>query len=102
MSAQKVNYSAELTAQIVTSYESGATLEQIAQESGKSVRSLRAKLSQLGVYKTTGAVARKATGVTREKIVWAIEAKLNMPEGSLSSLTTAKKGELEALLQAVK
>ena len=102
MSAQKVNYSVELTAQIVSSYENGVALEQIAQESGKSVRSLRAKLSQLGVYKTTKPAAKKSTGVTREKIVGAIEASLNMPEGSLSSLTTAKKGELEALLKAVK
>lgn len=101
--AQKVNYSAELTAQIVSSYENGVAIEQIAQESGKSVRSLRAKLSQLGVYKTTKTAAKNpSAGITRAKLVRLLEQKLGMEEFDLQSLESAKKDQLEALVLAIK
>ena len=100
--ATQPNYSPELVAKITADYESGTDIEQISKDSGKSVRSLRAKLSQLGVYKTASKNPTKSGGVTREKIVRVLEETLNLTEDSLSSLESAKKGELEMLLQAVK
>jgi hypothetical protein len=57
------NYTPEQTVELVTGYQSGKTVEQLAETLGKTVRSVVAKLSREGVY-----VAKsKATGVARVK-----------------------------------
>ena len=45
-----VNYSDELTAKVISDYQEGVELDTIADEIGKSVRSVRAKLVREGVY----------------------------------------------------
>ena len=42
---KQVNYSAEMTAQIVDQYQQGVEIESIADSIGKSIRSVRSKLS---------------------------------------------------------
>ena len=44
--ATTVNYTAEQTAKLVADYKAGVTVEQLAQEMGKTVRSIVAKLSR--------------------------------------------------------
>jgi len=44
------NYTAEATAKIIADYQSGLTVEQIAEAIDKSVRSVRSKLVREGVY----------------------------------------------------
>jgi len=44
------NYTAEATAKIIADYQSGMTVEQIAEAIDKSVRSVRSKLVREGVY----------------------------------------------------
>ena len=45
-----VNYSDELTAKVISDYQEGVELDTIADEIGKSVRSVRSKLGREGVY----------------------------------------------------
>ena len=45
-----VNYSAELTAQIIEDYQNGSSVEEISSAIGKSLRSVRSKLVREGVY----------------------------------------------------
>ena len=50
MAEKAVNYTAEQTAVMVSDYQSGVGVEQIALSLGKSVRSVVAKLSREIVY----------------------------------------------------
>ena len=45
-----VNYSKEMTAKVISDYQKGIDLGAIADEIGKSVRSVRSKLVREGVY----------------------------------------------------
>ena len=45
-----VNYSKEMTAKVISDYQEGIDLDAIADEIGKSVRSVRSKLVREGVY----------------------------------------------------
>jgi len=45
-----VNYSKEMTAKVISDYQKGIDLDAIADEIGKSVRSVRSKLVREGVY----------------------------------------------------
>ena len=45
-----VNYSEEMTAKVISDYQDGVDLDAIADEIGKSVRSVRSKLVREGVY----------------------------------------------------
>ncbi len=45
-----VNYTDELTAKVISDYQEGVELDAIADEIGKSVRSVRSKLVREGVY----------------------------------------------------
>ena len=57
------NYSEELTAKVISDYQEGIDLDAIADEIGKSVRSVRSKLVREGVY-----VAKpKATTAKRDE-----------------------------------
>ena len=49
--AKLPNYSAETTARIISDYEAGVSIEDIAISIEKSVRSVRSKLVREGVYK---------------------------------------------------
>ena len=61
--ATKTNYTAEQTAQLVSAYQAGETVETLAAQLGKSTRSVVAKLSREGVYKAK----TRATGLPRVK-----------------------------------
>jgi len=45
-----VNYSEEMTAKVISDYQEGIDIDAIADEIGKSVRSVRSKLVREGVY----------------------------------------------------
>ena len=47
---KNVNYTPEMTAQIVSDYEAGVSVDEIAEAINKSVRSVRSKLVREGVY----------------------------------------------------
>ena len=103
MAATKVvNYTSEQTKQVVEDYAAGVSVEQIADQMGKSVRSIVAKLSREGVYKK-----KEYVGKTGEKPVKkdahadAIGAILQLTESDTESLTKANKSALRAIFEAL-
>lgn len=102
MTAKVVNYTPEQTAQMVTDYRAGVSVETIAQNLGKTVRSVVAKLSREKVY-----VAKTYVSKTGEPVVKkdahadAIGAILRLPENDIESLTKANKSALKAIFEAL-
>ena len=100
--AKSVNYTPEQTQQIIADYAAGQTVETIAQNLGKSVRSIVAKLSREGVYKKkeyktkTGEIV-----VKKDAHADAIGAILQLPENDIESLTKANKTALRAIFEAL-
>jgi len=73
--AQKVNYTSEMTTQIVDSYTAGMDIAEIADSIGKTVRSVRSKLVREGVYKAAPKKAgRKVEGPTKKELLREIES----------------------------
>ena len=73
--ARKIIYSPELTGQIVSAYQAGTAVEEIAETIGKSVRSVRSKLVREGVYVAKEKVAtRKVEGPTKKEILRDLDA----------------------------
>ena len=102
MADKAVNYTAEQTAVMVSDYQSGVGVEQIALSLGKSVRSVVAKLSREKVYvaktyttKTGEAVAKK------DAVADAIGAVLMLTEAETESLTKANKTALAKIFAAL-
>ena len=91
-----VNYTAELTAEVVNSYKAGETVEAIAERVGKSVRSVVAKLSREGVYKAK-AKAEANERVTKAKLVEVIAGRYGVEAEALESLEKASKEALVIL-----
>ena len=72
--AKTVNYSAELTNAIVAQYEAGVSVESIAADIDKSVRSVRSKLVREGVYVAASKpTARKSNEPTKKELLIELE-----------------------------
>ena len=100
--AKTVNYTPEQTAQMVADYNQGITVEQIAENLGKSVRSIVAKLSREGVYQKK--VYKTKTGeavVKKNDHADAIGAILRLSEPEIDSLTKANKSALAKIFEAL-
>jgi hypothetical protein len=97
-----LNYTPEQTAQIVSDYQNGITVESIAQNLGKSARSIVAKLSREGVYKKKERVTKNGEPVIKKDAhADAIGAILRLPENDIESLTKANKSALRAIFEAL-
>jgi hypothetical protein len=102
MTSKVVNYTPEQTVQMVADYTAGVSVETIAQNLGKTVRSVVAKLSREKVY-----VAKTYVSKTGEPVVKkdahadAIGAILRLPENDIESLTKANKSALKAIFDAL-
>ena len=73
--AKTVNYSAELTNAIVAQYEAGVSVESIAADIDKSVRSVRSKLVREGVYVAKPKpTARKSNEPTKKELLIELES----------------------------
>ena len=79
------NYSAEMTADVVARYVAGETVEAIATAVGKSTRSVVAKLSREGVYKSK-AKAKTEVRVTKDELVSRIAEHIGVAEETIDSL----------------
>jgi hypothetical protein len=80
----------------------GATVEQIAEKLGKSVRSVVAKLSREGVYKKKEYKTKNGEAVVKKDAhADAIGAILGLPENDIESLTKANKSALKAIFEAL-
>ena len=95
-----VNYTQEVTADIVARYVAGEAVEAIAQAVGKSTRSIVAKLSREGVYKSKARVKGEAR-VTKDELVAKIAEHIGVAEDTIDSLEKATAGTLKIVLAAL-
>jgi hypothetical protein len=99
---KSINYTPEQTAQIISDYQSGLSVEIIADNVGKTVRSIVAKLSREKVY-----IAKEYKTKTGESAIKkdthadAIGAILRLPENDIESLTKANKNALKVIFEAL-
>lgn len=100
--AKAVNYTAEDTIALVTSYQAGETVEALAERFQKSVRSVVAKLSREGVYQKKEYKTKNGEKVVKKDAhADAIGAILGLPENDIESLTKANKAALRAIFEAL-
>jgi len=106
MTDKTKNYTDEQTAEIVALYEARETdnktiVASIAEQFGKTTRSVIAKLSREGVYHTE--TRKTKTGepvITKAELVRNIATMVGI-EDDVESLTKATKHDLQALLKAL-
>lgn len=100
--AKTVNYTPEQTAQMIADYQQGITVEQIAENLGKTVRSVVAKLSREKVYKAKEYKTKTGeTPVKKDAHAEAIGAILQLAENEVDSLTKANKSALKKIFDAL-
>jgi methyl coenzyme M reductase gamma subunit len=103
MTAKTVNYTPEQTTQMVAQYQSGITVEQIAEMMGKTVRSVVAKLSREKVYqKKTYATKTGEVVVKKDAVSDYIGEALGLGEADITSLAKANKTALKAIADFIK
>lgn len=96
------NYTPEQTAQLVEQYNSGITVESLAETFGKSVRSIVAKLSREGVYKKKEYVSKTGESpVAKDALADKIASLCGLSEPETESLTKANKTALQKILAKV-
>lgn len=96
-STKAVNYTAEQTTAIVAAYNAGngVAVEKLAEQFGKTARSIVAKLSREGVYvKKTEQKENGVAGVTKEDHIATIAAFMAVDAEKLVSLGKASKSAL--------
>ena len=97
-----INYTPEQTAQIISDYQSGLSVESIADNLGKTVRSVVAKLSREKVYIAKEYKSKTGeTPVKKDIHADAIGAILRLPENDIESLTKANKNALKVIFEAL-
>lgn len=103
MSSKTVNYTPEQTSKLVADYQSGVSVEALAQELGKTVRSVVAKLSREKVYQAK--TYKTKTGelvVKKDEFADFIAQALALSEADADSLTKANKSALKAIADFIK
>lgn len=103
MTAKAVNYTPEQTAKMVADYAEGVTVETIAKELGKTVRSVVAKLSREKVYKAKEYKTKTGeTPVKKDAHADYIGEALGLTEADTESLTKANKVALAKIADFIK
>lgn len=97
-----VNYTNEQTARMVKDYAAGVTVAQIAEQLGKTVRSVTMKLVREKVYVKKVYTTKTGEAVThKDTLADTIGKVLNMTEAEVTSLTSANKTALEKIFKAL-
>ena len=104
--AKVANYTPEMTAKMVADYVATPTkdtVEALAVEMGKTVRSIVAKLSREKVYVAKTYVSKTGEAVAKkDETADEIGTILALSEADVTSLTKANKTALKAILAALK
>ena len=95
------NYTPELTAEVVKAYQAGDTVEVIAERTGKTVRSVVAKLAREGVY-VAKTKARGPQAPRKAELITEIAHAIGTSEELIESLEKATREALELIVKAVK
>ncbi len=102
MSAEKVaNYSEAQVERLKTGYVAGETVEALATELGKTVRSVIAKLSKEGVYKSKAKEAGKRE-MLKAEMVAEIAKRVGKTDEQVESLEKATGPALMAVLAVLR
>lgn len=102
MATEKVaNYTPEATEALKAGYLAGESVEALAAELGKTVRSVIAKLSKEGVYKAKAKEAGKRD-MLKAEMVAEISKEIGVSEEVLESLEKATATALRKVLAALK
>jgi hypothetical protein len=97
--AKTVNYTPEMEAVLREDYANGVAVEAIAAKVGRSVRSVVAKLSRLGVYKAKEYTAKNGTApVKKESLADKIGVICELTEAEMDSVAKANKTALTKIL----
>ncbi len=103
MTAKTMNYTPEQTAKMVADYSAGVSVEMIAQELGKTVRSVVAKLSREKVYKAKEYKTKHGeTPIKTDAHADFIGMALGLTEADTDSLTKANKTALAKIADFIK
>lgn len=97
-----INYTPELTTEIVAKYTAGTAVETIATEAGRTVRSVVAKLSKEGVYVSKKSQLAGKREMLKAEMVTEISTLVNVPEEILESLEKATGPALRIVLEALR
>ena len=102
MATKTINYTPEQTLKIVTDYQSGISVETLAETFGKTTRSIIAKLSREGVYQKKEYVSKTGDKpIKKDTVADAIGAILGLTESETESLTKANKTALNKIFNAL-
>ena len=102
MTAKTVNYTPEQTQRMINDYQNGVSVETIADNLGKTVRSIVAKLSREKVYIAKEYKSKTGeTPIKKDVHADAIGAILRLPENDIESLTKANKNALKVIFEAL-
>ena len=105
MAEKIVNYTEEQTSTMLTAYMDSPTRETVnalAVQFGKSVRSVVAKLSREGVYQKSEPVSKTGEPVTRkDDLADRLAAACGLTEAEADSLTKASKSALQKVLARI-
>lgn len=103
MTAKTLNYTPEQTSKMVADYQAGVTVEMIAQELNKTVRSVVAKLSREKVYKAKEYKTKTGeTPIKKDAHADFIGSALGLTEADTDSLTKANKTALAKIADFIK
>jgi hypothetical protein len=94
-------YTVEQSAEMVSQYAEGISVEFIAASMGKSVRSVIAKLAREGVYKSKEKTKGTSGVVRKAQLIEGIAAKVGATAEQLESLEKATKEALEIVFKAL-
>ena len=98
--AKVVNYTDAQAAQLANDYLAQVPVEKIAETTGRSVRSVIAKLVQMNVY-VSPTKAKGASAVTKLELIFKIAQEVGLEPEVLASLQKADKAALQALADKV-
>jgi hypothetical protein len=99
--AKTVNYTEAQVAELTAGYtgsDNKSEVAVLAAKIGKTPASVRAKLSQMGIYVKTEAEAEKSERVTKRDIVDSIAQVVSLTEAEVEGLEKATKSALEKVL----
>lgn len=99
---RKVNYTDEMVTKMVADYQSGVSVETLADELGKSVRSVRSKLVREGVYVAPEKPVKqpKDEGPTKKEMLRELETVA--PDLPIDGFTGATKEAIAAVIAHLK
>lgn len=103
MTAKTLNYTPEQTAKMVADYKDGVSVEMLAQEMGKTVRSIVAKLSREKVYQAKAYVSKTGEAPIKKDVhADFIGEALGLTEADTESLTKANKVALAKIVDFIR